>query len=78
MDLVREAFANSFTILQRTSVNYSSMADVEEMTTDLTHVQNAFQRVVSKKLKLAWIYRGNLVYMLLIQPKGSERVRQEE
>ena len=47
LDLVRLPSASSFTILQRTSVSRSSMADVKEMATDLTHGQNAFQRVVS-------------------------------
>ena len=45
---VGETSTSSFTILQRISVSYSSMEDAEEMTTDLTHDQNAFQHVVSK------------------------------
>ena len=48
---VGEASASSFTILRRISVSYSSMEAVEEMITNLTHDQNAFQHVVSKKKK---------------------------
>lgn len=44
---VRLSFENSSTIQQPTSVSYSSMEAVEEMTIDLTLDPNAFLHVVS-------------------------------